>query len=715
MNKYMYCDAEYNSDTGEVMSFVFWDGCSLDTVKFDCRDHIPNAKPIIQDFIRQNQDKIYVAFNISAELWALSQMGVDVKPLSWIDLMVECNMIMGTHPAYFSKARDFVTACKKFGVKREDFVKKDMYKLILSKPGRDFTEEEFDLILEYNESDVRPLKPLLGKIQHVLIYDRAVAGIWKPEHSLERAEYCKACFLLQYRSKGLPIDEDWLKDIDNNLDEIRIKIVEECMKAYGENFWVWDHLALRYKESRKNLENYIIKLGLDATWKRTEKSANLSMDAAYFDDMVKEYPHLKTLKTARDLVNQTKKFQLPSLVKDGYVKPGSKPFYTVTSRNQPMVAEGFVLNMAPWIRSVVRPKAGMVLVGLDWSKQEIAIAAALTQDKAFLDAYNTGDIYEALAKRSGAIPPDANLKDKSHPLHNHWKQTRQAYKSVQLGLGYGMGKDKLGASIYADLNMGKDHQVITMEDARKKGIEIYKWHKATFRDYWNWLEVEARVARSYRVTFSKDYWVYFTDSQTAETQIINFPIQSNAAAMLRKAVKSLAFETDIDVCCTLHDAIYFNCRIEDVKEHTRIVQEHMARAVVDIIGPDIKIETEPKISTEHTGYLDERGLDTLNMIRELVLNLKTNPLPKRRVRPDYLFLPEKRRRALKEHMRLRAYVYDDDGYLRVSEIRDISGNIRNYVRNETCFKDVFEIEQEIAYRRGIEPCYVIVELKNDRV
>ena len=88
----------------------------------------------------------------------------------------------------------------------------------------------------------------------------------------------------------------------------------------------------------------------------------------------------------------------------------SLPFYTVTGRNQPLPVRGFLLNLPPWMRSIIRPHNGHVLIAADWSKQEIAIAAALSGDGALLDAYNTGDIYLALAKMAGAVPEDATAK-----------------------------------------------------------------------------------------------------------------------------------------------------------------------------------------------------------------------------------------------------------------------------------------------------------------
>ena len=40
---------------------------------------------------------------------------------------------------------------------------------------------------------------------------------------------------------------------------------------------------------------------------------------------------------------------------------------------------GFVFNMVPWLRLLVRPAPGWVIVGADWRSQEIIIAAAINR------------------------------------------------------------------------------------------------------------------------------------------------------------------------------------------------------------------------------------------------------------------------------------------------------------------------------------------------
>jgi hypothetical protein len=88
------------------------------------------------------------------------------------------------------------------------------------------------------------------------------------------------------------------------------------------------------------------------------------------------------------------------------LRPYFNPFGTQSGRNAPP-AKTFVLAMSAWLRAIVSAYPGNAITGRDWSSQEFAIAAAMSQDAAMLDAYNSGDPYMDFAKRSGAVPPNA--------------------------------------------------------------------------------------------------------------------------------------------------------------------------------------------------------------------------------------------------------------------------------------------------------------------
>ena len=81
-------------------------------------------------------------------------------------------------------------------------------------------------------------------------------------------------------------------------------------------------------------------------------------------------------------------------------------FRSRTGRNQPSNSK-FIFGPATWLRSLIKPEPGMALAYVDFSSQEMGIAAALSGDAALLEAYRSGDVYLSFAKQAGLAPPDA--------------------------------------------------------------------------------------------------------------------------------------------------------------------------------------------------------------------------------------------------------------------------------------------------------------------
>ena len=67
---------------------------------------------------------------------------------------------------------------------------------------------------------------------------------------------------------------------------------------------------------------------------------------------------------------------------DGRNRTLLSPFGTKTGRNAPSSSR-FIFGPAVWARFLIRPEPGMALAYLDWTAQEIAIAAALSKDESW--------------------------------------------------------------------------------------------------------------------------------------------------------------------------------------------------------------------------------------------------------------------------------------------------------------------------------------------
>jgi len=237
-------------------------------------------------------------------------------------------------------------------------------------------------------------------------------------------------------------------------------------------------------------------------------------------------------------------------VRDGYIKPKTFTFTAKTGRNGLKPKQGYLLNLPAWLRKIIVPHPDMVMIGCDWSQQEIAVAAALSGDAKLLEAYQTGDIYLALGKMSGHIP-----KDGTKSTH---KKQRDLFKALQLGLGYGKGVNSLAYDIWGIMQ----EDGMSLLDAKIKAREIFNWHKLTFAVYWRWNDKQIAQSRLTGWISSTDGWIEWVSKQTKDTQLKNFPSQANGAVMLRIATKKFyhAWRDGVlpPLLCSQHDAFYFN-------------------------------------------------------------------------------------------------------------------------------------------------------------
>ena len=105
------------------------------------------------------------------------------------------------------------------------------------------------------------------------------------------------------------------------------------------------------------------------------------------------------------------------------------PFRSDTGRNQPSTSK-FIFGPSCWIRGFIKPGPGKFLAYIDYSQQELGIAAALSGDRKMQEAYRSGDPYLRFAQMAGAVPTNATKK--SHP------EERTAYKVGMLAVQYGI-------------------------------------------------------------------------------------------------------------------------------------------------------------------------------------------------------------------------------------------------------------------------------------
>ena len=295
-------------------------------------------------------------------------------------------------------------------------------------------------------------------------------------------------------------------------------------------------------------------------------------------------------------------------------------FCQKTGRSSPKPTKGFILNLTSWLRSaLIHPGPGEAFIGIDWSQQEIGIAAVLSGDENLLEVYNSSDAYITLAIMAGAVPSDATKK--SHPV------TRQNFKAVQLGIGYGKGIKSLAVDIWENSrDPVSGDEGISREEASSKSKEIYAWHKRHFSVYWGWIKQNALNAKINGYVASEDNWLLYCDRNTKPTQIQNFPMQANGAAMLRRTVYYIWKTGALELVCSLHDALYIRCQASEAEYHTQLLGECMDKACKDILGNTLTLKRDAtEIYTHDKPYYDERGWEVYETIYKELGEVMSHP------------------------------------------------------------------------------------------
>src|SRR5262249_2365062 len=107
---------------------------------------------------------------------------------------------------------------------------------------------------------------------------------------------------------------------------------------------------------------------------------------------------------------------------------------TKTGRNAPSNSK-FAFGPAKWIRFLITPPPGRVLIHRDYTQQEVRIAALLSGDGALMQACESGDVYLGIAQQLGFVCENMTPAE--------LKVVRALFKTIVLGIQYGLGPRSL--------------------------------------------------------------------------------------------------------------------------------------------------------------------------------------------------------------------------------------------------------------------------------
>ncbi len=146
----------------------------------------------------------------------------------------------------------------------------------------------------------------------------------------------------------------------------------------------------------------------------------------------------------------------------------------------------------------------------------------------------------------------------------------------------------------------------------------------------DWLGESIDRARIDEYFRSIDGWTYFVSDQVRDTQLLNYPLQSAAAAMMRRATIRIARTRRLDLVCSLHDAFYINCQETEKDDHVALLIECMDEACKDILGTRVQIPVEINVYDSNSGYREPRADQIESLLQGVLTNQQGEVQPCRR-------------------------------------------------------------------------------------
>lgn len=529
-------------------------------------------------------DVLFIAYYASAESSCFHALGWPL-PRRCIDLYAEFRCeLNGLIPIH---GWGLVGALLHYGLPTIGSEEKESMRALITSGGP-WSESERIGIIAYCESDVDALLRLLKPMLNLITSSRLRVG-----HALLRGRYMIAAGVVE--NNGIPIDTELSRRIWNRWADIKKGLIE----AIDADFNVYQDGRFVHQKFADYLEHHNI------PWPRLA-TGKLALDDNTFRQQTKAYPKIAPLWELRQALGSLRLNDI-SIGIDGRNRTLLSCFRARTSRNQPSNTR-FIFGPSVWIRYLIKPSRGRSLAYIDWSSQEIAIAAALSGDSSLWDAYSSGDPYLTFAKQAGLAPSEATKV--SHP------EIRQACKSIVLGVQYGMGADTIAAQ-----------SSIHVVDAR----ELLQRHRETYRIFWAWAEkninralmgLPLKTVFGWRISYPPGCHLDINSRS-----ILNWPMQSHGAEMMRISL-SAAIESGLMICAPIHDAFLLEATDDEIDDHAGRLARIMGEASTLVLGAGKLCRSEIKIIRYPERFEDEsRGGTMFARVIDLVEKAETKLNP----------------------------------------------------------------------------------------
>jgi hypothetical protein len=310
------------------------------------------------------------------------------------------------------------------------------------------------------------------------------------------------------------------------------------------------------------------------------ESGHLDLGDNTFRQQARAYPAVSPLRELRSSLSDLRLNDL-AVGADARNRTVLSALRSRTGRNQPSNAK-FIFGPSVWLRGLIKPPPGHAVAYVDWSQQEIGIAAALSGDQALQSAYRSGDCYLAFAKQANAVPHDA-----SKATHG---AERELFKQCSLAVQYGM-------------------EAIVAR-------ELLRAHHQTYRRFWEWSDAALDQAMLLGVIYTVFGWPIHVGERANPRSLRNFPMQANGAEMLRIAT-CLGTERGVQICAPVHDAVLICGPLDRLDADIATMRAAMAEASRFVLA-GFELATDVKVVRWPDRYMDPRGRHMWDRVSSLV-------------------------------------------------------------------------------------------------
>jgi DNA polymerase I len=443
-------------------------------------------------------------------------------------------------------------ACRAYGIEGWERINKDTISEAIGDGTwrGQYTPAE---IFDYCEEDVR--------MSVQLLHAQLRGGHGFPPADVARvlhwSDYSSKCIAL-IQARGMPID----MTLWNLVQENKAAVIGELLRRFDPSYGSDDPIYTPEGDwSYQRFQQWLMRAGVVA-WPRLN-SGKLDIDGDAFR-MMYSVPGIEGLHALRDSVGFISKARLP-IGKDGRNRPSLFPFGTATGRNAHAKSP---YNAHAGMRGFMMFPRDTIGAYLDWSAQEVGVAAAHSGDRNLIDDYGR-DIYHALALLCG-------LTKETDP--RKWKrahsETRNQMKVLQLGINYGMGVPSLARGL-------DRHPLIASE--------IVERHKYRYPRFWQWRADMVQTAMLERRIESEFGWPLYLSTSPNQRTLYNFPMQSGGAEMLRLATMRLC-DAGIVPIMLIHDGILFEETDSEKIEHAKEIMRTAGRDVCDGLEMGVDVD-----------------------------------------------------------------------------------------------------------------------------